>query len=225
VFQFGVLTTDPWYELLNAGFRVTGLAGSDFPANLGRLNPYPRWIPLLGPERALVRTKPGADPYETWAAGIRSGNVVLSNGPLVELAVDEKSGTAKATAAFWRPLEVLEIVRNGVVVSSVKGDGRQTRLESTLQLNCEESCWAAARVKAQKQGNEPDLQAHTNPSYILRGGKPVLVRAARQSVADQWQAEITRYRNAGLVFTEAQNKEFFDQAERALVEMRRPLDR
>jgi hypothetical protein len=225
VFQFGVLTTDPWYELLNAGFPVTGLAGSDFPANLGRLNPYPRWIPLLGPERALVRTKPGADPYETWAAGIRSGNVVLSNGPLVELAVDEKSGTAKATAAFWRPLEVLEIVRNGVVVSSVKGDGRQTRLESTLQLNCEESCWAAARVKAQKQGNEPDLQAHTNPSYILRGGKPVLVRAARQSVADQWQAEITRYRNAGLVFTEAQNKEFFDQAERALVEMRRPLDR
>ena len=33
VFQFGELKSDPWYELLNAGFRVTGIAGSDFPAN------------------------------------------------------------------------------------------------------------------------------------------------------------------------------------------------
>ncbi|MEZ5397152.1 MAG: hypothetical protein R2724_30840 [Bryobacterales bacterium] len=37
LFQFGELHTEEWYELLNAGFRVTGLAGSDFPANIGRL--------------------------------------------------------------------------------------------------------------------------------------------------------------------------------------------
>ena len=37
VFQFGVLKAEPWYELLNAGFRVTGIAGSDFPANLSRV--------------------------------------------------------------------------------------------------------------------------------------------------------------------------------------------
>jgi hypothetical protein len=223
VFQFGVLTTEPWYELLNAGFRITGLAGSDFPGHIRRLNPYPRWIPLLGPERALVKARPSADPYEAWAAGVRAGNVVLSNGPLVEIAVDEATGTARATAAFWRPLEALEIVRNGAVVATVRGDGVATRLSATAQLQCEESCWAAARVKARKEENEPDLQAHTNPAYLLRGGKPVMVRAARQSVVDQWQAEIARYRNAGLVFTPEQNKEFFDEAERALAELRRPL--
>ena len=42
VFQFGELKADRWYELLNAGFRVTGIAGSDFPANLSRFKPWPR---------------------------------------------------------------------------------------------------------------------------------------------------------------------------------------
>ncbi|MFO0953242.1 MAG: CehA/McbA family metallohydrolase, partial [Isosphaeraceae bacterium] len=41
VFQFGLLKTDRWYELLNAGFRVTGIAGSDFPANLSKFKPWP----------------------------------------------------------------------------------------------------------------------------------------------------------------------------------------
>ena len=64
VFQFGVLRTAEWYELLNAGFRVVGLAGSDFPANLGRFESWPRSLPLLGPERALVRSRPGESAYK-----------------------------------------------------------------------------------------------------------------------------------------------------------------
>src|SRR5215472_16425860 len=55
VFQFGELKAGSWYELLNAGFRVTGIAGSDFPANLSRFKPWPRAVPLLGPERTLVK--------------------------------------------------------------------------------------------------------------------------------------------------------------------------
>jgi len=223
LFQFGVLTTEPWYDLLNAGFRITGLAGSDFPGHFRQLNPYPRWIPLLGPERALVKARPGGDLYETWAAGVRAGNVVLTNGPLVEITVNETAGTASATAAFWRPLELLEIVRNGEVVASVRGDGQQKRLSANVPLNCSESCWAAARVKAVTEQNEPKLQAHTNAAYIMRGGKPVMVRAARQSIADQWEAEISRYRKAGLAFTASQAQEFFGEAERALTEVRRPI--
>jgi hypothetical protein len=225
VFQFGFLAAEPWYELLNAGFRVTGIAGSDFPGHFRRLNPYPRWIPLLGPERAVVKARAGSDPYEGWAAGIRAGNVVLTNGPMVEISVNESAGVAEATASFWRPLEVLEIVRNGEIVASVRGDGRQTRLSAKVDLKCAESCWAAARVRARKEQNEPDLQAHTNPAYILRGGRPVMIRAARQSVADQWEAEIARYRKAGLVFTAGQSQEFFGDAEKALAALRRPLTR
>jgi hypothetical protein len=39
VFQFGVLKSQEWYELLNAGFQVTGIAGSDFPVPLNNRNP------------------------------------------------------------------------------------------------------------------------------------------------------------------------------------------
>src|SRR5262249_8081894 len=59
VLQFGVLKTEAWYELLNAGLHVTGIAGSDFPVPLNNRKPWPRWLPLLGPERTLVKTRPG----------------------------------------------------------------------------------------------------------------------------------------------------------------------
>ena len=37
------------------GSASPGIAGSDFPANLSRFKPWPRAIPLLGPERTLVK--------------------------------------------------------------------------------------------------------------------------------------------------------------------------
>lgn len=224
VFQFGVLHTDDWYELLNAGLRATGIAGSDFPVPLNARKPWPRWLPLLGPERALVKARPGESAYEAWAAGVRSGNVVVSNGPLVEARVDESASRATATAQFFRPLEKLEIVRNGKVIAAAPGDGRQTSLTVSARLDKGESCWIAARTSARKQPEEPDIQAHTNPLYVLDQGRAVMIRPARQAVADRWAAELAWYRAANLPFqTEAQREEFFTQAEKALDELRRPL--
>src|SRR5207247_10018 len=133
VYQFGVLKTEPWYELLNAGFRVTGIAGSDFPANLARSKPWPRSIPLLGPERTLVRGDADAktSAYDRWAEGVRKGAVVVSNGPLLDLTIDDRGPgqvldwdgestevRAIAEAVFSRPIEALELIVNGRVVSS-----------------------------------------------------------------------------------------------------------
>jgi hypothetical protein len=224
VFQFGILKAAEWYEVLNAGLKVTGIAGSDFPVPLNRVKEWPRWLPLLGPERTLVKTRPGGSPYEAWAAGVRSGNVIVSNGPLVEVSLDQATSTATATARFFRPLEKLEIVRNGEVVASAPGDGRRTTLSVSAKLPDNESCWVAARTSARKLQGEPDIQAHTNPQYLLRNGKPVMVRSAREALAARWESELNHYRRAGLIFaTKAQESSFFDQAERALAELRRPL--
>jgi hypothetical protein len=224
VFQFGVLKTEAWYELLNAGLRVTGIAGSDFPVGLNRLKQWPRYVPLLGPERTLVRSEGGASGYEAWADGVRKGNVVVSNGPLVEIRLDESKSSAIASASFFRPLEKLEIIANGEVVALVPGDGQRTSLEATVRLNSPESSWIAARAVARKGENEPDIQGHTNPLYVLRDGKPVIVQSARKKLADLWESEIAWYRSAGLVFPgEAERAEFFKQAERALDELKRPL--
>lgn len=218
LFQFGVLTTEPWYELLNAGFRITGVAGSDFPVYVQRLKPYPRWTPLLGPERALVKKPAGrAGGFAAWAEGVRKGQVVVSNGPLVELSLE--GGEARASAAFFRPLEVLEIVRNGQVAAAVTGDGVRTRLTAAVKSTGDG--WYAARVRARKEKDEPDLQAHTNAMYP---GGAVMIPEARRAIADRWQAELARYRTAGLVWgSAAREREFIETGERALAALRKPL--
>jgi hypothetical protein len=216
VFQFGVLKTAEWYELLNAGLRVTGIAGSDFPVPLNRTKEWPRWIPLLGPERTLVKTRVTSDAYSAWADGVRKGNVIVTNGPLVEISLDRPNG-ARATASFYRPLERLEIVRNGQVIAAVEGDGKRTSLTLSATFAAEESSWIAARVTARKEAGEPDIQAHTNPIHLTPTGRPAPVPAARRALAARWQAELEWYRTAPLVFaTEAARRAFFDRGERAL---------
>ncbi len=223
VFQFGVLKTREWYELLNAGFRVTGIAGSDFPVGLSRAGEWPRWLPLLGPERTLVRAGKAASPYEAWAAGVRRGEAVVSNGPLVEVKLDRAASTVVAGARFWRPLETLEIIKNGSVEVAVTGDGRKQSLAASGRVECPESCWVAARVRAEKRPDEPEIQAHTNPVLWIRDGKAVNVAGARAALAERWAAEIDYYRKANLRFPdEERRREFFQAAERALARLRQP---
>lgn len=218
-FQFGAITEEPWYELLNAGFRIPAISGSDFPVPFGRFRPWPSWLPLLGPERTLVKARPGQDAYRTWTDGVRAGEAIVTNGPLVELNVG--GGSATATASFFRPLEILEIVENGHVVAVVRGDGKQTALSLRFALAGEASSWLAARVRARRLEGEPEIRAHTNPRYVLRDGKPVRVAAARRAVAAKWEAELSRYRSLGLEFgTEAQRGEFFGAGEKALAALK-----
>jgi hypothetical protein len=231
VFQFGVLKAEPWYELLNAGFRVTGIAGSDFPANLGRFKPWPRAISLLGPERTLVKVMgedgPGRSAYERWVEGVRNGAAVVSNGPLLELAVDGQGPGAvlpwqgpsrlvrgAAHASFHRPLEVLEIVVNGKVVRALAGDGRRTELRLSFEIPVDESVWVAARVRGQRvaSANEPEIQAHTNPVYVLRERRPVYVKAARESIAARWRRELDYYRGTELTFADPKQRQELETA-------------
>jgi hypothetical protein len=225
VFQFGELKADGWYELLNAGFRVTGIAGSDFPANLSRFKPWPRAVPLLGPERTLVKadaTKgndPGRSAYEAWVEGVRQGAVVVSNGPLLDLVVEGRGPGAivdlsptsqpiagEASAVSYRPLEALEVVANGRVVRSIQGDGRRTELRLPFTLPTTGSTWVAARARARREGNEPVIQAHSNPVYLLRDRRPVHERAARRAVADRWRRDVEYYRGDELVFADPEQR-------------------
>src|SRR5438876_1066394 len=82
------------------------------------------------------------------------------------------------------------------------------------------SCWAAARVVARKNQGEPDIQAHTNPVYLLSGGKPVRTRGARESLVKQWEEQLAWYRSTDIVFRDdIQRRDFFDRAERTLNEL------
>ncbi len=236
VFQFGVLKTDAWYQLLNAGLRVTGIAGSDFPVPLGNRKPWPQVVPLLGPERTLVKASAGRSAYEAWAEGVRKGEVVVSNGPLLELEVNGRGPGASlawegsstkaqgvATVVFHRPIEKLEIVVNGKVAAVRAGNGTETSLSLPFAVPLSESSWIAARAKAKNEEGEPELLAHTNPLYLLRNGLPVSIQADRAEVVKKWEREADYYRSSELTFqSDTHRRELLEKVERALAALRQP---
>jgi hypothetical protein len=215
VFQFGKLWASEWYELLNAGFKVTGIAGSDFPVPLSRFHPWPARLPLLGPERTLVKAAPGAAAWTAWAEGVKNGDAVVSNGPLVTIRLEGE--TAIAEASYYEPLQTLEIIRNGVVIGQAKGDGKTTRLRWRVQAVDGDSAWFAARAEGPTLEGGLVIQAHTNPVFLLRGGMPVRAGGARERLARKWAEELAYYRGANLPFANAEQRDaFFVAGEKAL---------
>lgn len=231
VFQFGVLKMEPWYELLNAGLRFTGIAGSDFPVPLNRAQSWPRTVPLLGPERTLVQASGGGSAYEAWAEAVRAGRAVVSNGPLLEFTVNGKApgavidwsgesieATAAARAWSVRPLVRMEIIVNGQVAAA----GTGASLTSHIRIG--ESSWVAARAQARAGEGEPEIWAHTNPVYVLRDARPVLVKAAREALVKRWEKELEYYRGPDLPFaSESERRELLAKAGEALALLRAPL--
>jgi hypothetical protein len=228
--QYGWIKTKAWYQLLNAGLRVVGTAGCDFPDPHNHFQPWPRHLPLLGPERTLVKTAPGDSAYEAWASGIRRGAVVISNGPLLEFEVDgETSGkifawsgeskeiNAVATAVFYRPILKVELIVNGKVVAVEEGDGRRRELALRFKTALAESSWIAARAKTVSYPGEPEIWAHSNPVYLLKDGKPVYVPRDRAALRARWAEEVEYYKTGGLRFEkESERQELMRLAEETL---------
>src|SRR5262249_19169924 len=149
---------------------------------------------------------PGRSAYDAWVEGVRRGAVVVSNGPLLDLVVEGRGPGAivdltpaarpvvcEARAVSHRPLEALEVVANGRVARSIRGDGRRTELRLPFTLPTTGSLWVAARVRARREGNEPVIQAHSNPVYLLRDRRPVHDEAARRAVAERWRRDVEYY--------------------------------
>ena len=66
---------DRYYRLLNCGFRLPASSGTDW------------WI--TDHNRVFVQVQ-GEFTYDTWIAGLRAGRTFVSNGPLLELRVNDK---------------------------------------------------------------------------------------------------------------------------------------
>lgn len=223
VFQFGRLRQQEWYQWLNAGFRLTGAAGSDFPVSLNnftRKAHWSRYLPLLGPERTLVRARAGASAYQAWAEGVRRGEIVVSNGPLLEIAVNEATAAVTARAKFFRPLERLEIIVNGEPIAATTQ--AQAELSLSARIPATRPLWLAARTQAAPDAEDaPAIQAHTNPVYLgWDGSAPVA--AARKSLIERWENQIIAYEGAALRFSNDEyKKRFFERARLALERLRR----
>jgi hypothetical protein len=203
-----------WYHTLNCGFRVRASGETDFPCISDE---------RVGLGRVYVKVDPPLS-YDRWCEGIRDGRSYVSDGSchLMDfrleagghrVAVGEREselrldgpGNARVTVVVGarrdKPDErPVEVVINGLPVATqtIAADGSSRTL--SFEVPIEKSSWVAVRAFP---------FAHTNPIFVLVGGKPI--RASRQSAewclrgVDQcWKAKKPTYAEVEL-----------EQAERA----------
>jgi hypothetical protein len=177
----GPIHTEHYYRFLNLGFRLTALAGSDFPW-CGRGSRDGRRSSQIGDARFYTHV--GEDfSFESWFEALKAGRTFATTGPIIELTVNgerpgatidvSKGATLSLSAkAFGHdtqvPLRDLEIVAHGKTLARADASSAgQSREELSVKLDVpvEHGLWIAARANG-----APTQVAHTTPVYVTVDG-------------------------------------------------------
>ena len=123
--------------------------------------------------------------YENFLAAMKAGRSFTTNGPILELVVDENHGPGsrlsrargeplhvEATVRSKGTIETAELIVNGKIAKKVTDGGSEVRF--TTELNLEESSWIALRAFEQSLG-EPQFFGHTSPVYVSVDDLPIRV--------------------------------------------------
>jgi hypothetical protein len=176
------LQVEQYYHLLDLGYKITAVAGSDFPwCGKDHDHGSPDRSAQIGNVRFYTYTD-GALTYASWKAGLAAGRTFVSSGPALEFRVNGKLPgegldvqpgekvlvTAQAYGHPGQvPLRALELVGHGRVlgrVTSSEPGQSASRLTLELELPVEQGIWLAARSFA-----GPAQAAHTTPVYVTVG--------------------------------------------------------
>jgi len=165
------IVTEHYYRFLDLGYKLTALAGSDFPW-CGRGGSRPgdvRFYTLVGKQFD----------FEGWIAGVKAGRTFATSGPMVEFTVNgeppgsvvkvAKGSRLRVKAKAWGqpgqiPLRDLEIVVHGETAEK-KSAPDAKELEIDFELPVEHGVWIAARASGGKA-----VAAHTTPVYVSVDG-------------------------------------------------------
>lgn len=174
----GPIHTEHYYRFLDLGYRLTALAGSDFPwcgrpasSDRGRFS-------QIGDARFY--TYVGEDfSFDSWLAAVKAGQTFATTGPIVELSVNGEipgatvdvaaGATVRVTASAFGDgsrigLTELEVIGHGEPLKRATGNGEKT-LAVEFDLPVERGIWIAARASA-----GPGYVAHTTPVYVTVDG-------------------------------------------------------
>jgi hypothetical protein len=198
----GPLPLAHYYHFLDLGFKLTALAGSDFPwCGRPAEKPGQRYA-QIGNARFYTYTGSGEFSFEKWMDALKRGRTFATTGPVVLLKVndalpgdtlDVAPGTkVRVTAEAYGQkgrmgLRSLEIVGHQKVLAKATGDGTE-KLSASLELPVERGIWIAARCDA-----GPGQVAHTTPVYVTvnKGGFHNPETAARYvELSEQYLKEV-----------------------------------
>ena len=184
---------DVWYNILNTGFRMSAVAGTDYR--------FSRSLP--GMERFYTRIE-GPLTYESWLEGIRQGRTFVTNGPLVEFRVGGRASGDELVLTEPGPVRVqgcvrfdpsrddvqeMEIIENGQVRKTFRREGKSSSICADFEADVKESGWWALRASGDKLDppNHPASWAHSGAVYVMVQGTPPLFQHARaKALALTW---------------------------------------
>jgi hypothetical protein len=158
----GPLPVQHYYEFLDLGFKLTALAGSDFP-----------WcgngFAQIGNARYYVYTG-GPLTFESYMSGLKGGHTFVTTGPMLLLTVNgrmpgdtldvQPGAKLHVTAEAIGPVKDVEIIGHGKVLARSAGP------KAEVDLTAGHGIWIAARC-----GDGAKRVAHTTPVYVTVNGR------------------------------------------------------
>ena len=164
-----------WYRLLNCGYRVAAVGGTD-KMSAGMPVGGVRTYAFIGEQNLS---------YDSWSEAVRSGRTYTTSGPLMDLSVEgsrpgdevvlpEMGGIlhVNATANCANPMTKLEIVFNGDVVAQAESKHGSQFLAIDEPINVKSSGWIAARAISNHVAWHVwpvNFAAHTSAVYVKAG--------------------------------------------------------
>lgn len=212
----GRWTQDIYYHALNCGLRLPPSAGS-----ASGVLPNP-----VGYNRVYVHCGEELS-WDAWWKGLRAGQVVVTNGPLIRnprangqlpghlFRAEEGESVElqiQLNLSLRDRVEYLEVVRDGEVVEQVRLDKLAMNRGRLPKIEFDESGWVLVRAVAST--SDTYRFAATGPFYVEIGDRPriskrsaqffldwVYERARRVQIADADQREkVIRYHRAARNF-------------------------
>jgi len=166
----GPIAVQHYYEFLDLGFRLTAMAGSDFPwcgigPSYGGGEPRHSQI---GDVRFYVYTG-GPLTFDRYMAGIKAGHTFVTTGPMLSLTVNGKlpgdvldiapGAKVRVVAEAAGSVKSVAIVAHGKVIAQSAGNRVETEIAPSHGV------WIAATCEGGR------LQvAHTTPVYVTVNG-------------------------------------------------------
>ncbi len=194
-----------YHHLLNCGLQIPPAAGSGSGANA---NP-------VGTNRAYVYCGEAFTP-ESWFAGLRSGKVMVTNGPLLRTEVlgqmpghqfvldagESRDFQIALDLAFYEkaPVEYLEIVKNGRVVHEIRLRDLVQQKGRLPVLHFDASGWFLVRAMTSSTNNYQ--YATTGPYYVASNYRARVSRSSVQFFLDWLDAAEQEFADNRAVLTD-----------------------
>lgn len=185
----GRWTQDIYYHLLNCGLQIPPSAGS-----ASGVLPNP-----VGYNRVYVHCGEELT-YDKWFEGLRAGQVVVTNGPLMRPLVngelpghvfqapagDSVELQATLNLSLREKVEYLELVKDGEVVQEVRLSDYAKAGGRLPKLTFQESGWML--IRAVTNNTDTFRFASTGPYYVRIGQQPRISKTSAQFFND-WVLE------------------------------------